>query len=272
MSPDVKQTTCGFIGLGSQGAPIAERMIAAGYPMVLWARRPETLEPFIGSGAMMADSVADLGRRADHVGVCVVDNAGVRDVCDQLIPAMRPGARIAIHATIHPETCKAVARQAAERGVLLIDAPVSGGRPAAEAGALTVMVGGELAAVEQARPIFETFGRVIVHLGPAGAGQHAKLINNALMAAHMGLAKDALAAAAALGVDGAALAKLIGASSGQSYGFDLYARLPSLAAFRHGATLLAKDTRLLREILGDEPGAAGLNAVAQPFLDLALKT
>jgi 3-hydroxyisobutyrate dehydrogenase-like beta-hydroxyacid dehydrogenase len=271
MSPSVEQTACGFIGLGSQGAPIARRMIAAGYPMVLWARRPETLEPFRGSGAVVAGSVDELAGRADHVGVCVVDDAGVREVCGGLIPAMRPGGRIAIHATIHPETCKAVVRQAAERDIQVIDAPVSGGQPAAASGALTVMVGGEPAAVEQARPIFETFGRLIVHLGPAGAGQRAKLINNALMAAHMGLARDALTAGAALGIDPAALAQLVGASSGQSYGFDIYAKLPSLAAFRHGAALLAKDTRLLRELLGDQPLAAGLNAVARPFLDLALK-
>jgi 3-hydroxyisobutyrate dehydrogenase-like beta-hydroxyacid dehydrogenase len=262
---------CGFIGLGSQGAPMARRMIAAGYPVTLWARRPETLEPFAGSGARFASGLAELAAAVEHVGICVVDDAGVQQVCDQLIPAMRPGGRIAIHSTIHPDTCKALAKQAAERGLWLIDAPVSGGQPAAEAGTLTVMVGGEAEAVAQARPVFEAFGSLIVHLGEVGAGQNAKLVNNALMAANMAVAHHALTASAALGIDRAALVELVKASSGRSYSFEVYARLPSPAAFRHGGALLAKDVRLLGETLGDDPGAAGLREAAQPFLDLVLK-
>src|SRR4051812_19263140 len=82
----------GFIGLGSQGAPIARRIADAGYPLVLWARRPETLEPFADT-AQIAASIVELAARCDHVGICVVDDAGVQQVCKQLIPAMRPGGR-----------------------------------------------------------------------------------------------------------------------------------------------------------------------------------
>lgn len=259
----------GFIGLGSQGAPMARRMIDAEYPVALWARRAETLVPFAETTAIVASSIGELGAAADHVGICVVDDAGVRDVCASLIPAMRPGSRIAVHSTVHPETCIELAKMAAQRGLSLIDAPVSGGAPAASAGALTVMVGGDADAVALARPVFETFGRLILHLGGVGAGQNAKLINNALMTAHMGLAHHALTASAALGVDRNAFIELVKASSGRSFGFETYARLPSPTAFSHGAPLLAKDLRLLGEVLGDDSSFQPLRDAGMPFLDLA---
>ena len=155
----------GFIGLGSQGAPMARRIIDAGYAVVLWARRPETLAPYADTNAEIATSVAELGAQVKHVGICVVDDAGVQQVCDELIPAMRPGSRIVIHSTVHPDLCKALGQQASARDIALIDAPVSGGGSGAAAGTLTVMVGGDVDTVTVARPIFETFAGLIVHLG-----------------------------------------------------------------------------------------------------------
>lgn len=259
--------TVGFIGLGSQGGPMAQRIIDAGYPTVLWARRAEALEAF--PGARAAASVAELGAQCDHVGICVVDDAGTRAVCDALIPAMKPGGRIAIHSTILPETCLALASQAAACGLALVDAPVSGGGQGAAEGTLTVMVGGEDAAVAAARPVFDTFGKLIVHLGGVGAGQMAKLINNSLMAAHMALAHSALGAGDVLGLDRKALAELVKASSGRSFGFEVYARLPTPAAFSHGGKLLAKDVGLLGALLGDDPSYVPFRDTAGPFLDLA---
>src|SRR6201999_2526461 len=119
--------------------------------------------------------------------------------------------------TIHPDTCIALSKQASEHGVALIDAPVSGGGQGAAAGTLTVMVGGESAAVESARPVFATFSALISHLGGVGAGQFAKLVNNSLLAANMALADAALGAGAALGLNRAALIDLVKASSGRSY-------------------------------------------------------
>ncbi|AOR75385.1 NAD(P)-dependent oxidoreductase [Novosphingobium resinovorum] len=255
----------GFIGLGSQGAPIAMRMMT-GNALTVWARRPEALATFAEKGAKVAASVADLGTACDHIGVCVVNDADVVQVCDLLLPAMRPGSVLAIHSTILPQTCEALAAQAAKRGVLLLDAPVSGGSPAAEAGRLTVMCGGSEEAFARALPVLRTFGAKIVLLGPAGAGQRAKIVNNALLAAHMGLAHSALAIAEGLGVDRAALADLIQASSGRSFGFEVYARLPAPPAFAHGGSLLFKDVSLLGAIT--HPGNP-LALAAMPFLDAA---
>jgi 3-hydroxyisobutyrate dehydrogenase len=265
-------TKVGFIGLGSQGAPMARRIVDAGYPVVLWARRPDSLLPFAETAAQTAASIADLGARSEHVGICVVDDAGVSQVCEQLIPAMHPGGRIAIHSTVHPRLCVALSAQAAARGLSLIDAPVSGGGPAAAAGTLTVMVGGDEAAAAAARPIFATFASLIVRLGGVGAGQTGKLINNALMAAHVATAHHALAAASILGLDRTALGDIVKASSGRSYGFEVYARLPSPSAFAHGAKLLAKDVRLLGEVLGEDPSFRGLRDLAQPFLNSVMKS
>ncbi|MFM5930951.1 MAG: NAD(P)-dependent oxidoreductase [Novosphingobium sp.] len=259
----------GFIGLGSQGGPMAHRMLDGGFPLTVWARRAEALEPYVAKGATTAATVAELGATCDHVGLCVIDDAGVRDICAVLIPAMRSGSLLAIHSTILPETCVELEQQCSARGIRLIDAPVSGGGPAAEAGTLTVMCGGSNEAYEQARPVFETFAGMNVLLGPAGSGQRAKIVNNTLLAANMGLAQAALDAGACLGIDRKALGELIKASSGRSFGFEIVARLPSPAAFAHGAPLLAKDTNLLRAILPDDPGAGLLRTAAEPFLTAA---
>jgi 3-hydroxyisobutyrate dehydrogenase-like beta-hydroxyacid dehydrogenase len=259
-------TVVGFIGLGSQGGPMARRIVESGYPLLLWARRAEALIPFEGTAARSLASIAELGAGADHVGVCVVDDAGTRQVCGELIPAMRPGSRIAIHSTVHPDTVIELAAQAAARKISFLDAPVSGGGPAAASRTLTVMVGGAEDVVTSARPIFETFGGLIVRVGDVGAGQMAKLVNNALMAAHVAMAHYGLAAASALGLDRAAISDIVKVSSGRSYGFEVYSRLPTASAFGHGAKLLAKDVRLLGEVLGADPAYAPFRDVVAPFL------
>ena len=261
--------TIGFIGLGSQGGPMAHRIADAGMPLVVWARRPEVLAPYSEKGAQTFTSVSDLGAICDHVGICVVNDADVMEICSQLIPAMKPGSRIAIHSTILPDTCAQLEAECAERGILLIDAPVSGGAPGAEAGTLTVMCGATEEAFAAALPVFETFGKLVVLLGEAGAGQRAKIINNSLMAANMGLAHAAFAAADAMGVERAALAQLVAESSGRSFGFDIYARLPSPQAFAVGAPMLTKDVGLLKAVLPEDWGAEALRAAAAPFLDAA---
>ncbi|MCX7285438.1 MAG: NAD(P)-dependent oxidoreductase [Novosphingobium sp.] len=259
----------GFIGLGSQGGPMAERIVAAGLSLAVWARNPAATAPFAERGARVAASVAELGALCGMVGICVIDDAGVRAVCDELIPAMAPGSRIVIHATVLPETCARLAEQAGARGIAVLDAPVSGGGPAAAAGTLTVMCGGDADTFAACRPVFETFAGTIVHLGPLGSGQRAKIVNNALMAANMGLAHAAMGAGQALGMDRAALAELIKASSGRSFGFEVYARLSAPGAFAHGAPLLVKDVGLLSSVLAGNADAAVLAEAASHFLSAA---
>jgi len=264
--------TAGFIGVGSQGGPMAHRIVDGGIPLVVWARRPDVLEAYTAKGAAAAATVAELGARCDHVGICVVNDADVLSITDQLIPAMKPGSRIAIHSTVLPETVAALEEQCSAGGIALIDAPVSGGSPAAEAGVLTVMCGGRQEAFDAALPVFRTFGKLIVLLGPAGAGQRAKIINNAMLSANMGIAMAALEASASLGINRAQFVELIKASSGRSMGFEVFARLPSPAAFATGAPMLLKDINLLKAVLPDHVGADELHAAAARFLAAANPT
>jgi 3-hydroxyisobutyrate dehydrogenase-like beta-hydroxyacid dehydrogenase len=245
-------------------------MIDAGYETFLWARREASLEPFRNTAAIIARSIDELARNTDHIGLCVVNDSDVQEMAGHLLPGMRAGAILAIHSTVHPDTCRAVAAQAAERGVHVLDAPVSGGSPAAEAGQLTVMAGGDPDILARARAVLETFSSMIVHLGDVGSGQYVKLINNSLFVANLGLSDAALRAAEALGINRANFVDLLKASSGRSFAFDVRARMDSPAGFRHGGALLRKDIGLLEEVLGaGHPAATRLANAAEGFLQAA---
>jgi 3-hydroxyisobutyrate dehydrogenase-like beta-hydroxyacid dehydrogenase len=260
----------GFIGLGSQGAPMAQRMIDSGNPVVLWARREESLTPFRGGAARFADTVTELGNRVNYCGVCVVDDPGVESIVNELVEVMAPDSTIVIHSTITPELCRSLNAMAKSRGISLVDAPVSGGGGAAAEGELTVMVGASEEAFSKAKPVLETFARLITHLGDVGAGQLAKLVNNNLMAANLALAHHALAIAEELHIDRQAFIELVQASSGRSFGFDVRARMPEPKSFEHGAKLLQKDVRLLRECLASSEHYDTLSFAAKDFLRRAL--
>jgi 3-hydroxyisobutyrate dehydrogenase-like beta-hydroxyacid dehydrogenase len=248
----------GFIGLGSQGAPMARRIIGAGYPTTLWARRPGTLEPFAGTGARPAGSPAELAAASDLVCVCVRDDADVEAVVDAVLGGLAAGGVIAVHSTVHPDTCRRLAERAQASGVGLIDAPVSGGGPAAEAGRLLVMVGGDDETVQRCRPVFASYGDPVVHLGPVGAGQVTKLLNNAAFTAHLGVAASLLALGQSLGVDQLRLADVISHGSGDSFALQRVASAGGTVARigEHAGHLLRKDVRLIAEVAAAAPAAA----------------
>src|SRR5690606_17594577 len=125
-------------------------------------------------------------------------------------------------------------------GVRLVDAPVSGGQPAAQAGQLTVMLGCDDESAALARPILETFARLIVHLGDVGSGQTAKLINNSLLVANMGLLHSAVSAGVSQGLDREQLIQLLGASSARSFALEVYGRNPDPTNFERMATMVEK--------------------------------
>ncbi|MFI0349366.1 NAD(P)-dependent oxidoreductase [Actinomadura sp. 9N407] len=249
----------GFIGLGGQGAPMARRITEAGHPLTLWARRPASLEPFAGTAAGVAGSPAELAAASDLVCVCVVDDAGVEEVVAGergVLSGLAAGGVIAVHSTVHPDTCRSLAGKAAAQGVALIDAPVSGGGPAAAEGRLLVMVGGEADTVERCRPVFASYADPIVHVGPLGAGQVTKLLNNVLFTANLATAAGALALGGALDIDPGRLAEVVSHGSGASFALDRVSAaggtLDRIAA--HAGALLQKDARLVAA-LADAAGA-----------------
>jgi 3-hydroxyisobutyrate dehydrogenase len=247
----------GYIGLGSQGAPMAHRIIAAGYETTLWARRAETLEPFAGSGATFAATPAELAAASDLVCLCVVADADVEQVVDDLLPAMAPGTVIAVQSTVHPDTCTRLAETAAARGVTLIDAPVSGGKPAADAGELLVMVGGDADTFERCMPVFETYGNPVVHVGPLGSGQLAKLVNNVVFIAHLGVAEDAYALGEHFGIERSALLTILSRGSGNSYGLGIMSTrtLPDMGTL--AGSLLEKDVHIVAAVADARGADAG---------------
>ncbi|OBH82689.1 6-phosphogluconate dehydrogenase [Mycobacterium scrofulaceum] len=250
----------GFIGLGSQGAPMARRIVEGGYETTLWARRPATLEAFADTAAKIAESPAELAAASDLVCLCVVGDADVDEITSGdhgVLAAMKPGGVIAIHSTVHPNTCRDLSKQAATKGISVIDAPVSGGGPAAAEGRLLVMVGGDADAVERCRPVFATYADPVVHLGELGSGQTTKLLNNLLFTAHLATAASALSLARSLGVEPDRLTEVVSRSSGNSFALTALGGIGGLDRLAGVAgTLLQKDVRLVVD-LADGAGAHG---------------
>jgi 3-hydroxyisobutyrate dehydrogenase-like beta-hydroxyacid dehydrogenase len=249
---------------------MARRIVDEGFPLTIWARRAASLEPFADTPATVAATPAELGAASDVVGICVVSDADVDQVLsgsDGVLAGMAPGGVIAIHSTIHPDSCRRLADVAAARGVAVIDAPVSGGGGAAAERQLLVMVGGDNDAVERCRPVLATYGDPVVHLGPLGSGQMAKLLNNLIFTALITPVLELFEVADGLGVDRAQLATVLGHGSGGSRvagilaasGFDL-------TGFRGAQPLLAKDVGIIRNLMGDGPGGAELLELAQHTL------
>jgi 3-hydroxyisobutyrate dehydrogenase len=238
---------------------MARRIVDAGLPTTLWARRPESLAPYADTAAATAPSRRALGEASDVLCVCVVGDADVDEVLrgsDGALAGMAPGGVVVVHSTVHPETCRRLQRDFPELHVL--DAPVSGGGQRAATGELLVMVGGDGPVFERCRPVFETYASPLVHLGPLGSGQQAKLLNNALFTAHLGLAADVLAIGRDQGLDVPALAAVLGEGSGRSYALSVVAGaghdLAALAGL--AGPLLAKDVALLADVLPPVPTAA----------------
>jgi len=271
-------TRVGFIGLGSQGAPMARRIVDAGYQTTLWARRAESLEPFADTPAAIAATPAELGEAVDIVGICVVDDAGVDAVLrgpDGVLATLAAGSVVIVHSTVHPDTCTRL--QADFPAITVIDAPVSGGGHKAAAGELVVMVGGPDDAVERCRPILATYGNPILHLGPLGSGQEVKVLDNTMFTAQLALAAEVYELAARRGIDQQSLAQVLAGGSGRSYAGDVVVgggfNLDGLAAV--AGQLLAKDVGILADRI-DLAGTALLAAadaalhrmrVARPTID-----
>jgi 3-hydroxyisobutyrate dehydrogenase len=246
----------GFVGLGDQGEPMARRILAAGYPLAVFARRPVQAETLIASGAVDAGSLATLAGRSDLLSVCVGTDFQVREVCDVALQHLSPGSVLAIHSTVSPQTCLEIGEAGHRRGVAVLDAPVSGGRLRAIDGQLTVMVGGEESAVERVRPVFGTFGALVLHVGALGSGEVLKLVNNYLFTAQIGIADQAVQLLTTLGLDVVGSMTAIASSTGSSRCIQMFVEGDRAHVFpRHsggrgyGGQLLAKDIELVNTVM-----------------------
>jgi 3-hydroxyisobutyrate dehydrogenase len=174
----------GFVGLGNIGKPMALH-IAPAFDLLVFDLAPEPLAELEKAGAAIAKNLADLGSQCEFVGVCVRDDAQVESVTlgeredgGGLIANMPPDSVLSIHSTVHPQTIMKIQAIAKERGIHVVDAPITGGAPGANNKTLCYMVGGEDAIIDRVQPIFETSGNRVVRAGETGKGAVAKLCNN----------------------------------------------------------------------------------------------
>lgn len=198
----------GFVGLGTMGQPMALRLIDAGYPMSIYARRPEAMQTLVAAGACACDSPRAVASRSDIVFTMVTAAADVEEVVlgeHGLIHALAAGAMVVDMSTISPLATRRIAERLAARGVEMVDAPVSGGPTAAQAGTLAIMVGASETAFRCARPLLERLGRTLLRMGESGAGQIAKACTQLALCVTIEGIAEALVLAARMGADPAAV-------------------------------------------------------------------
>ncbi len=202
------------IGLGNMGMAMLKRLIASGHRPRGWDLDPAKREAARQAGAEIA---ADLAASLAEITLfSLPHDAAVAAVLQEALAAMQPGAVIIDTSTLSPRAVRGFAEQAAAQGVSYLDAPVSGGPAGAAAGSMAMMVGGDGAALERARPVLQHLTARLLHIGPSGAGQVAKLVNNLLVASHLVTAGEALRLGAAAGVAPEALLPVLNGASGRS--------------------------------------------------------
>lgn len=232
------------------GSGMAANLLSKGHPLTIWNRTAAKTDTLASQGAEVADSIAALTKASEVVLVCVSDTPDVEAVMHGgVIEGLGPGGVVVDHSTISPSATITLAAEVAQRGAAFLDAPVSGGAEGAARGTLSIMVGGDAAALERVRPVLTTYGTTITHLGGSGSGQFAKLVNQVLVVVNQMAASEALMLAAAAGLDLASVIEAVKGGAGGSW--MLANRGPQMAAgdWRPGFTidLQQKDLRLVLE-------------------------
>jgi 3-hydroxyisobutyrate dehydrogenase len=268
--------TIGFAGLGIMGSRMAANLRRAGFELVVYNRTTSTAENWAGEhGAEVVTSPKELAERCDVVISMVVDETHVDEVMlgpEGVVHGAREGLLVIDCSTISPTDTRRIGAALAERGVHMLDAPVTGSAPKAQDGTLTIMVGGEAEDLERAQPLLEAMGKLIVHVGPLGQGEMLKLINNSVAAANCSTVAQALLVAKKTGVDLDALQTVMAAGSGGSAMLELKAG----PMIEHDYTTLFKLEHMLKDVrlCLEEGQAAGIGfpsaAEAREILSAAM--
>lgn len=269
-----------FIGVGNMGGPMARNLMTAQHAVTAFDPVEAALDAVVEAGAARAASAAAAVRGAEAVVTMVPAGPEVRDVYlggGEVLEAVDPGTLLIDCSTIDVATARDVAEEAAARGFEMVDAPVSGGTGGAIAGTLTFMVGGPDAAFGKARPILEHMGARIVHCGPAGNGQAAKVCNNMMLAISMLGVCEGFTLADNLGLDRQTLFDVVANSSGQSWAVTSYCPVPGPVpaspannGFQPGFTadMMVKDLRLARDAAMKSGTGTPMGALAEALMAL----
>jgi 3-hydroxyisobutyrate dehydrogenase-like beta-hydroxyacid dehydrogenase len=258
----------GFVGIGLMGLPMARRLLAAGYALGVCNRSRANVEALVREGAWAADTVAELAGWCEVVLAALPTPQAVREVFlgeRGLVAASAPGTLLIDCSTVGPELSRAIHAAALARGLDFLDAPVSGGTEGAEAGTLTIMVGGDAHAFARGRPVLERLGSVVRHVGPSGAGSVMKLINQLLVGIQTAAAAEAAVFARQAGADLDVVLELVGASYGDSRMFRR--ALPRIIAgdYAPGGTIntILKDLTVIADVAEATGAPLALGAAAQ---------
>ena len=210
-----------FIGLGAMGSRMARRLLAAGFPLAAYDVRPAASEALVKDGARQAETPRAVVEGADVVVLMVQNHTQAQAVLDGphgALAGLADGSTIVVMATLPPDRVRDLEMLAATRQVGLLDAPVSGGTPGAESGTLSIMIGGAAEQLERCKPLLETLGSKIYHIGPnVGDGQSAKMVNQLLCGVHLAAAAEAMVLARKAGLDQAQMLEIVSNSSAASW-------------------------------------------------------
>ena len=266
----------GFIGVGNMGGPMVRNLIKAGHQLTVFDVAAAALQAAVKAGAGAAASAAAAADGAEAVITMLpagAQVAAIYDGKDGIIARAAPGTLLIDCSTIDVETARGVAAKAAEHGLDMLDAPVSGGISGAEAGTLTFMVGGSAAAIARARPLFESMGQTVVHAGPSGNGQAAKICNNMILGITMIALSEAFTLGQSLGLDAKTLFQIASKSSGSCWAMLNHLPIPGVvekSAANHGfkpgfsTEMMLKDMRLAQRaaLATGVPSPLGAEAAA----------
>jgi 2-hydroxy-3-oxopropionate reductase len=265
----------GFIGLGIMGKPMAGNLLAAGYPLTVHNRSRETVDELAARGAAAARSPREVAASSDVVITMLPDSPDVEAVVlgpDGVADGIREGALYIDMSTIGPAVSRRIATVLSGRAVDAVDAPVSGGEPAAREGNLSIMAGGSEEAVERAGPIFEVLGKATTHIGPPGAGQVAKAANQVVVALTIQAVAEALVLARKAGVDPARVRDALLGGFAQSRILDLHGQRMLEGAYDPGFKLRLhrKDLAIALQIGREEHAPLFATAQAAELMDALL--
>jgi 2-hydroxy-3-oxopropionate reductase len=265
----------GFIGLGIMGKPMAGNLLAAGYPLTVHNRSRRPVEELAAKGATPAGSAREVAATSDVVITMLPDSPDVEAVVlgpDGVAAGIREGALYIDMSTIAPAVSRRIAMVLSERGVDAVDAPVSGGEPAARDGNLSIMAGGSEAAIERARAIFEVVGKATTHIGPPGAGQVAKAANQVVVALTIQAVAEALVLARKAGVDPARVRDALLGGFAQSRILDLHGKRMLDGAYDPGFKLRLhrKDLAIALQIGREERAPLFATAQVAELMDALL--
>jgi 3-hydroxyisobutyrate dehydrogenase len=275
--------TIAFIGLGNMGLPMAQNLIKAGHGVRGFDVNRAAADKLAAAGGTASGTIAEACQGAEVVITMLPAGEQVREVylgADGVLGAVGQGTLLIDSSTIDVATARAVASAARERGLAMIDAPVSGGVAGAQAATLTFMVGGPDEAFARAKPLLEAMGKTIVHAGAAGNGQAAKICNNMILVASMIVVSEAFLLAEKLGLDAQKLFDISSKSSGQCWSMTSYCPVPGPVPtspanrdYQAGftAAMMLKDLKLAQDaaktVHARTPLGAGAAAVYQQFVE-----